>query len=313
MAVHAQSETLPGVPFRHKLSWGAIFGGTLTGLACWILLLCLGLALGLTSVDPGEANTFSARAVGLTSGLWAAVTGFIAMFVGAWVAARTCGPVDRLTGILHGAVLWGVSTTGMVLAVWMGLSGLVSGLAGAGKTVAQASAGAASAVPGQGALTSLGVNYDDLVAPLNQRLRAEGKPTVTAQQLQAATRDVVNDALKQGRLDRDLLTGSIAQQTALSQQDASELAGRLETSFNEKSGQVTAQVKAGAQKAADVTGKVFWGVFFAFLIDLVCALLGAALGMARRREARTVTAVRAPEPVPPTTGPVIPGRGEVYT
>jgi hypothetical protein len=48
----APVEAIPGIPF--KLSWGAIFGGTLVALGVWILLYALGLALGLSSVDPAD-------------------------------------------------------------------------------------------------------------------------------------------------------------------------------------------------------------------------------------------------------------------
>ena len=296
-------EPLTGSPTR--LSWGAIFGGTLVSLALWILFISLGLALGLTAVDASRPLGFS-KGAGIGGGLWIVITGFISLFVGGWVAARTAGPQDRTSGILHGAVLWGLSTVALVCAVWMGFSSVVSGLAGAGKSAVQA-IGAAAPGATQGvsqAASALGINWDDALRPVNQRLRSEGKPAVTANQIQTATQDVLGNAVRTGKLDRNLLVSTIARDTNLSRSDAEDIAGRVETTFNQKKDQVVSQVQLGAAKVADTTGKVFWGIFGALLLDLVSAVLGAVVGVARRRE--VLTRVEAPVP------PLPPVRREVH-
>ena len=288
-------EAVPGVPF--KLSWGAIFGGTFVALGVWVLLYSLGLALGLSSVDPADPG--SAKAAGIGTGIWSLIAPLIALFAGGLVASRTAGVVDKMGGALHGAVLWGLTTLAGVIVMGMALSSLLGTVFNVGKAavgatgsaVASAASGAASQGGNVGNLArTFGLDANDALAPINQRLQAEGKPTITAQQLEASTKDVISSSIQQGRMDRNLLVNSIAQNTALSRQDAEEIAGRVEAQWNQQWGQVQAkageikeQVQTGALQAADTTGRVFWGVFFALLLGLISAIVGATLGVSNRQ------------------------------
>jgi hypothetical protein len=182
-----------------------------------------------------------------------------------------------------------------------------------GKTAVGAAGSAISGAASQGGeagnlAQQFGLNADDALGPVNQRLRAEGKPAITADQLQAATKDVLNTSIQQGKLDRNVLVGAIADNTKLSRRDAEEVAGRVETQFNEKKGQVGQQVQQagqqvqeGALKAADTTGRVFWGIFGALLLGLISSVLGATLGVSKRQRVRA-----SGEVIPPV------GRREVY-
>lgn len=67
---------------------------------------------------------------------------------------------------------------------------------------------------------------DDMLAPVNERLRASGRPEVTSEQLGAVSRDTLRTAVREGRLDREQLTSSLAQNTGLSQDDARAIAGQ---------------------------------------------------------------------------------------
>lgn len=288
-----------GSPVR--LSWGAIIGGAFVSLAFWILLLALGMALGLSSLNFVEG--VNAKSAGIGGGLWILISGLIALFIGGVVAARTAGPVDRPAALFHGAVLWGLSTVAVIFFVWSGVGAFLGGLANVGKSAVSAGTNAVQ----QGALSeagnALGLDFNDLLAPVNQKLSQEGKPQVTADQLQAATQDVLSTAVRQGRLDRDTLVISIAENTNLSRADAEDVAGRIETQFNQHKGQVISKVQTGATQVAHTSGKVFWGVFITLLLDLVAACLGAIVALGGRVE---------PAPTVPETGTGIPVRREVY-
>jgi hypothetical protein len=294
-----------GTPF--KLSWGAILGGAFVALGIWILLYSLGLALGLSSVDPGDPG--SARSAGIGTGIWSIIAPLIALFIGGYVAARTAGVVDKTGGALHGAVLWGLTTLAGTILMGMALSSLMGAVFSVGRTAAGAAGSAVmgAASQGGGVAQAFGLDANDALAPINQRLSQEGKPTITADQLQAATRDVINTAIRTGNLDRNVLVSSIAENTKLSRQDAEEVATRVEQQFSQARGQVSQQagqlgqqVQQGALKAADTTGRVFWGIFGALLLGLVSSVLGSTLGVSRRQRIQAEGAV--------TPGP----RREVY-
>ena len=163
---------LPAFP---RISWGAIFGGAVAGLAIWMLLYTLGLALGLSAVDP--ENTGSLRSSGLFTGIWSAITPLIALFVGGWVASQAAGVLDRKSGAIHGLVMWGVTLLLGAALTFTALGSIVGGLASVGKSAVQAGGGALSGLAGQmgEAGGTFGIDADDALGPVNQRLQSEGK------------------------------------------------------------------------------------------------------------------------------------------
>jgi hypothetical protein len=279
------SEVLPS----ERISWGAIIGGAVTALGVGALLYALGFALGLSAIDPNNPSSF--RASSIFTGIWSLVTAFLSLFAGGMVASRGSGVYTRSAGAIHGLVMWGLTTIAGTLLVFNLLTLAIGGAAALGKTAIETGANAVSNTAGQapGLAQALGIDWNDLLAPVNQRLRAENKPQVTPAQLEAATKDVVGNALQQGRLDRDTLTSAIAQNTKLSRADAEDIATRVQGAFDRTverardTVQGTASsLQTGALRAAEETGKAFWGVFGALLIGLVSAVLGAIAGTRRR-------------------------------
>src|SRR3712207_2191167 len=89
-----------------KFRWWAVFAGVFVSLGLWVLLYTLGLANGLSSIEPGDMG--SARAAGIGTGIWTLIAPLIALCIGGMVGARVAGIIDRASGAIHGAVLWGV-------------------------------------------------------------------------------------------------------------------------------------------------------------------------------------------------------------
>ncbi len=280
-------------PFH--INFRAVIGGTIVALGVWAMLLALGLAVGLTSIDPDDAA--SLRGSGIFTGVWGLVSPILALFIGAWVAARSAGRMNRTGAAVHGAVVWGLTT---VLGVWMLgnlTSSIIGGAVDAGKTAVAAGAEMLPSVgEASAAARGVGIDADAALAPVNARLAAEGKPKVTPEQLRAATGEVITDAARTGELDRETLTGALADRTALSRADAREVAGRIDaqlTQARERVGEVAGQVQRGALQAAETTGKALWFLFGALLLGLLSAIAGGIVGLTPvqlRRANRAVTA-----------------------
>jgi hypothetical protein len=281
------------IPFH--INFRAVIGGTIVALGVWAMLLAFGLALGLTSIDPDDAD--SLRGSGIFTGIWGLAAPIVALLIGAWVAARSAGRMNRTGAAVHGAVVWGLTT---VLAVWMLgrlTSAVVGGAVDAGRT---AVAAGAQIVPSVGeasaAARGLGIDADAALAPVNARLAAEGKPKVTPEQVRAAAGEVITDAARTGKLDRDTMTAALADRTALSRADAREVAGRIDAQLSRarnRVGEVAGQVQRGALEAAETTGKALWFLFGALLLGLLAALGGGILGLTPvqlRRASRAMTA-----------------------
>ena len=270
---------------RPRLSWGAIFGGAVTALGLWVLLYAFGLAIGLSSLDP--ANLSSARSSGIFTGVWALIAPLVALFVGGWVAARGSSITTRGHGATHGLVMWGLTTLLGASMVALVMSAIVGGVVSVGKAAVTAGGDAlGAAASGSGSAAKwLGIDANDALGPINERLSAEGKPTITAEQLQAGTRDVAQTAIREGRLDRETLVAAIVQNTGLSRADAEQIGDRIEAKYQGASAQVQSglqaagqKAEAGALKAGDATGKAFWGMFGALLLGLIAAIAGGAVG-----------------------------------
>jgi hypothetical protein len=298
-------EYLEPVAGRPRISWGAIFGGAFTALGLWMLLYAFGLAVGLTALDPMHRG--SLRSSGIFTGVWGLLSPLIALFIGGLVAGRGAGLFGRGEGAIHGLVMWGVVTVAGSFLVISAAAALIRGVASVGQAAVRAGGSAIGAAAdkagGVGAMAQrFGVDADDALRPVNDRLRAEGRPPVNADQLQAATKDAVQSAVREGRVDRDLLVRSIAQNTNLSQADVQEIASRIQLQIDNARNQVAQRVQSaetGALKAAEASGKAFWGVFGALLLGLIAAAIGGALGAPHLHARRREHVVTAPTPVPP--------------
>ena len=115
-----------------SLRWGAIIGGTVAALGIGALLYSLGLALGLSAIDPEDPG--SLRPSSIFTGVWALVVPLVALFVGGFVAARGAGAWTRMSSALHGLVMWGLTVVAGMWLLGTIASTLVSGAAAMGRT-----------------------------------------------------------------------------------------------------------------------------------------------------------------------------------
>jgi hypothetical protein len=260
-------------PLPARLRWGAVLAGTVAALGLWILLYALGVALGLSTVEPGDDG--SVQTSGIVTGVWGIVAPLIALFVGGLVAGRVAGPATKLTGALHGLVMWGITAIGGVWVLGMVVSGVATGAVDVSKT--------AIGAMDEGFI----LNVTDAVAAPNERLAAAGAPLISANDVRAASQDVVRDAVRTGRLDKAMMATSLAQQTKMTRADAEAVATRIETQFNAS----MARAKLAAQNAAETTGHVFWGIFAALLAGLLASMGGVLLAVSREQQDRAETMV----------------------
>lgn len=125
MAVHitpAQERTR-----LSPISWAAIFASLAVGISVMLLLTLVGVAIGVSVVDPGMD---SARAITLGAATWQTVSMLIAAAVGGYVAARLSGLRRTADGVLHGAVSWGATTVLYAALATTALGTLTAGMFG---------------------------------------------------------------------------------------------------------------------------------------------------------------------------------------
>jgi hypothetical protein len=156
------------VEYHDRVRWGPIISGLVVALATQLILSALGAAIGSTFLSGSGAPRSNAPGVGSGVGIWSIISLLISLFVGSWVAARACGPMNRNTALLNGAILW---ATTLALSAWL----LASGVSGAFGIAASNAGEVINQVQQQG-----GVNVPN------------NAPNVSAQQ----TRDLAGNAAK---------------------------------------------------------------------------------------------------------------------
>ncbi len=293
-----QSVSLVGpslTPLAPRVSWAAILAGALVAVGVWLLLHLLGMSIGLIAVDPNDPS--SLRGVGIGTGVWSLIAPIVALFAGGFATGQLGGPLRRMTAALHGAVMWSLATIVSLAMVWMMVASLVGGAVSAGTEVASSAASGAVDLMRQGdglSLEVLGLSPDDLMTPINDRLRAAGKPPLTADQIKAAAQDALRRAVRQGELDRETLIGALAENTALSRNDAIEVAAMLEQRYQQYAARLREVAQKAQQRALEVaegSGKALLGMFFSLFFGLAATVGGALLGV-RREQRRTWTETR---------------------
>lgn len=100
---------------KDRIRWGPIIAGIFVAIATQLILSALGAAIGLTVGASGGA-------IGV--GIWSIISLLIALFIGSWVAAAGCSPMNSKTALLHGLILW---ATTLAISAWL----LASGVSGA--------------------------------------------------------------------------------------------------------------------------------------------------------------------------------------
>ncbi|BAB74188.1 hypothetical protein ACN23B_12515 [Anabaena sp. FACHB-709] len=110
--------------YHDRVRWGPIISGVLVALATQLILSALFGAIGAGTVSGSGAPRTIAPNVAGNVGLWSTIALLISLFTGGWVTARACGPMNRNTALLNGAILW---ATTLALSSWL----LASGVSGA--------------------------------------------------------------------------------------------------------------------------------------------------------------------------------------
>ncbi|MEO5624256.1 MAG: hypothetical protein ABIO74_05275 [Dokdonella sp.] len=286
------------------VSWAAIFAGAAAAASLSYILVILGFGLGLSSMSPWTSSGADAKALGVATIVWVALTQIAASALGGYMAGRlrvkwTNVHSDEVyfRDTAHGFLSWAVAS--LVVAAFLASAiGTVlrGGAQVAGAAVASAGAMAKTAVEQVAQQEDNGTGYfvDSLFrrtpdAAAAATTTSDTTSMVTSQQNVAAAhaeaaRIFVND-LKTGALapaDKQYLGQVVANSTGLSQSDAEQ---RVDASFNSLKQSIDS-AKATAKQVADDARKAsahaaLW-MFIALLCGAFFASLAATLGGRRR-------------------------------
>ncbi len=155
------------------MRWGAVFAGLVIALVTQMLLTVLGLAVGLTAVNPREGAP--GAGLGWGAAIWGVVSLLCSLFVGGYVAGHFSGVWRKADGAMNGVLVWALS---LLATVWLVSAGVGSLLSGAFSMVAGVTQAAGTAVA-QGAAQGAASGQD----VTQQARQAAQQAQQTAQQI----------------------------------------------------------------------------------------------------------------------------------
>jgi hypothetical protein len=254
-----------------KVSWGGVFAGVLVAMGVSMLLAALGLAIGVTAIDPGNTDP---GAFGTGAIIWGALQLLIALFIGGMVATRVGAIIDRTTGFFEGVLVWVVS---LILMAYLAGSGIASVASGAFTLLGGATQTFGAVIQTEGGPPSVEVQgtIDEMAEQLRSPELVNRVASVTGLSVNE-TRDTLNETATRVEANRNNPT-----------QAAEEARRGIATLFDRArtSGALAAQAEEIQPEAASTA----WLTFVALLLSLAAAVTGAMVG--RSKAADAVTAV----------------------
>jgi hypothetical protein len=251
-----------------RLSWGGIWAGVLTVMGTLLFLTTLGIAIGVSAVDPGQDD---AAAFGAGAALWTALSLLIALFVGGMAATRLGLVFDKAAGAFEGALVWVLS---FLIILWLASSGVqlvargISGLfGGVTQTIGSVATGA-----------------DDLSSGTVDQILSRLNDPQTARTLAGATGMSEQEV-------RSTLSG-VAQRVEAARNNPEQAAVEVREGTRQLMDRARQQLPVMAERAQEAATKTAWATFAAMLISLAAAVAGAMVGR-RRAERRVLDATAA--------------------
>lgn len=262
-------------PVGLRVRWAGVTSGWVMALGTILLLTALGLAIGLTSI--GDPRTgVPTTGLGRGAGMWGGITLLIAFFLGGMISTRVTDRPDRGGAVIHGMLVWTLTS---VFLIWLlgqgisfGLSNLFGALGGITRTVATSAVNAATTGGGDTLISTLGLNDSaQVLARLNDPQTARLFATATGM-----TTEQAQTALGQLRSRLEPLQNNPEQMTT-------EVRNFL-ASYGPQIEQQALKAAATAQQTAE-TGS--WITFGVLALTLIASLLGALAGIPSLRNWRS--------------------------
>jgi len=277
-----------------RVSWGAVFAGTVIAIVTQLLLGLLGMGVGIASVDPATASAETGKAFGIGMAIWWVISSLISLFVGGWVAGRLAGFPKRTDGSLHGVVAWAVMTMFSLYLVTTAVGNLIGG------TLSVVGQGLQTA--GQAAVTTAAqsnlnpdVNNQSMQQIRDQARQALKNPETTMAQMQTALDAFfTEDKSGQTQVNREAIINQLVQNGEMSREQAERTVSQWEDVAN-RAQQQLAEVKEDITQTASearkpIAAAAIWS-FIALALGAVAAGIGGGMGAPRALPVMAATSV----------------------
>lgn len=254
-------------PFFSQIRWSAIIAGITVGIGTNILLALLGVAIGLTAIDPQSSEPVGSIPIG--TGIWSGISMLISAFVGGYVAARMSGLCRIGDGLLHGFVSWGSTTVLFAFLTTTAVGSLLGGafnvigksLQGAGQIAATATQNSDTANAGAG-------------GGITDQLRSMITGSPTGGDVSPEAMSALQSALQAN--DRQRAVDVMVNQMGVAPDRANQMADQASAVFGPQGEQ---KVREAADTTVNALSTASWWLFFGLLLSLGLGVWGGVMGV----------------------------------
>jgi len=95
------------------VNWSAVWVGTLAAISAVLIFGLIGTAVGAYAMQP-DSRVVDLHKVAIGSLIFAVCGAFFAFVIGGWVAGKIAGILRAEPGMLHGAIVWLMTTPALV-------------------------------------------------------------------------------------------------------------------------------------------------------------------------------------------------------
>lgn len=256
----------------NNVSWGAVLAGVFLALVTQLMLNMLGAGIGAATLSPLSGDNPGAATLSIGAGLWWAVSGIIAAFVGGHTAGRLSGRPKESTAAWHGLTAWALATLFVVLAISTSVGSLAGGalsaVGRAGQTVTQAAAPmAARAVD----------PFQSIELDMRAGSTADD-PAALRDAASASVRAVLTGDSQRAQEARDRAAPLMARSLNISPDEARARLAGYEQQYRQAIETARQRALEAADAAARTVSRAALLAFVALLLGAVAAWFGGRLG-----------------------------------
>lgn len=109
MTMDAREREMAQVYAHSLICWPSIIAGALVAVGLGVLFNLLGVAIGASAFDPTASLRGQAETITVAAGVWLLAATAVAMWIGAYVAARSAKFPDHRHGLFQGVTVWALA------------------------------------------------------------------------------------------------------------------------------------------------------------------------------------------------------------
>lgn len=263
-----------------RVSWAAVFGGTLIMLITLMLLSLLGIGIGIGSFNPVE-EARPLEGIGTGALVWWVISNILAVFAGAFTAAKLTNLSYKYSGILHGILTWSLYTIISFVIMTSAVGAILSGVGGAvSKSISVVGKGVSG-------ISDLADQVDgERINKLIQQALTRDNPGMASSSegqefdidIMAVAQDVfIDNGQINTDIDRAEVEKAVARHSTLSEADAQQAADVIIQEYEKMKPQFLELKQQAEETGQQVAGAVSKAAIWAF-VALVLGVLTAAFG-----------------------------------